>query len=156
MEKCKELFLEDIVKVCLFQSKSCQFPIPFSIQNIQEMTGYTLPKETMAIGLDANIITAKEGTLSAKSTQERTANGVIYTFSIEATVEGKEDDLSMAYNKIIKEDHVAVIYTQDGMKYLCYSLPNTFDISMPITINGYTSTKVSLSMKSCSNFIRIK
>lgn len=154
MDNCKELFLDDIVKISIHPVAGCRFPIPFSVPAITSMTG-TLSTPVLEIGYGVNEITAVEESISAQCSTPTSPNRNMCDIEITASIEGNDDSFADLYIKIGNKDHHVCLHKSDGTRYLCYSLPHTFQYNAPISFQSGESRQLSLTMKSNSEFIKL-
>lgn len=153
MEKCNELFLDDIVEIDIHPVAGCVFPIPYSVQGITSMSNCTLSDPVLRIGQGEGMVPAVEGSMTAKCTINRQAQGMLAAIDISANVEEDTEIIRSLYNKIIRKDYYAVLHRRDGRRSLCYTLPNTFSFQSPVNVQGAETRSLSISMKACSEFI---
>lgn len=156
MKNCKELFLEDIIEISLHPVAGCQFPIPAALPGIMSMANCVLSAPTLQLGEGENMLSAVQGSMSAKCTGVQQGNGVVYNINITAQVEDNVDEIRRIYNNLCQDgDYFIVLRKADDTLHLCYTLTNTFDFQSPVTIQGTASRQLSIALKAMSEFIPI-
>lgn len=155
MDNCKELFLDDIVEISVHPVNGCSFPIPFAVQGIQQMSGCTLSAPVLHIGMEEGMTEPVLGSMTAKCSPDFQPNGTVFTFDITATIEGEADAVRNAYINIGNNDHYVCLRKRDGSLLLCYTLPGSFAMKCPVTINGTQSRQISITTQALSEFVVI-
>lgn len=155
MEKCKELFIDDIVGITVHTVSGCRFPIPNIVQGITSMSNCVLSTPVLAIGNGDSMISPVDGSMTAKCSQDIQATGMVFNIEVSVNIEDDVETLREAYINIGNNDHFVCLQKNDGSLYLCYTLPNTFSFKAPSTIKGSQTAALSFTLKAYSEFISI-
>ena len=153
---CLETFLEGVAEVFVYPTANCTIPVPFCVAQILELQNcsFVNPALHLALtdGLGANVIASS---LTAKVTPGVEGSGTIYNFDISASVESSSDNVRDIYKEIEKKDCIVVLKLMDDTMRLCYTLPNTFNLSHPLSYDSNSQRSISMTLKSRSEFIPV-
>ena len=152
--KCDELFLEGITDLYLYPFVAGNLMAPFYKSNIKELHDVEPPECSLHIStIEGNKILASS--ISAKQTQTKEILGIVYDFEISASVEESNDELHFSPAFLHYEDYFVMLKLADERLFLCNSIPGTFDISIPYSIEETRQSTVRISLRSLSGFIHM-
>lgn len=156
-DNCKEFFLEGIIDVYIYPTKSSSIPVPFSVAQVLNINNCSFTDALLHIATqDGSPVVAE--TLTAKSTISKMGSQTMFSLEISATITDGKENVRETQRKIAieEEDCYIVIRREDGQLYLCYTLPNTFSFNATTNVSQ-TEEQMSLttSCKSLSDFIPI-
>lgn len=151
---CRELFLDDIVKLELFPAAQCQFPLPANIP-LSEMTGATFGAPALSIDLtgDADVQAAELPTL--KVSTGRSVAGLVYNQELQVSVLHGAEVASKAVASLQGSDFHVVYTKADGTRWLSYSLWNTSLADIDDTHAASRACMVKIKLSSMSNLIAL-
>lgn len=156
-DNCKEIFLEGITDAYVYPAEGSSIPVPFSMAQILQINNCKFADTLLHIGT-ADGAEAFAETLTAKNSISKSGFGYLFTLSISATITDGKENVRETQRKIAieKQDCYIVLKREDGLLFLCYTLPNTFSFNA-ITNSTQTSEQISLtiSCNSLSDFIPI-
>ena len=152
--KCDELFLEGVTDLYLYPFVVGNLMAPFYEINIKELHDIEPPECALHIStIEGNEILASS--ISAKQTQKKEMLGIVYDFEVSASVEESNDELHFSPASLHYEDYFVVLKLADERLFLCNSIPGTFDISIPYSIEETRQSTVRISLRSLSGFIHM-
>ena len=154
-DSCKELFLDGVTDIYLYQTNNLSFAIPFSVPQILSLTVDKMPSPNVHLSLaDENAIIATS--LSAKVSPDLNGNGIIYSYEISAVIASGIETISEIHKDIKQNDCYVVLRRDDGTLRLCYTLPNTFLFKPTESVSSSdNSTSLSVTLKAMSDFIEL-
>lgn len=148
---CKELFLDDIVKVQFYPVGAIKSSVPRTIPSIVSL-GITLPSQpSMSISYTDDDNIARENSITVSQNSER-KGCIIYKYGVSAVLDAYKEDYQRTFRELMNDDHDVVLTKSDGTSVLLFALPGSFSFSYTDTMKD-VSIKVSLS--SYSSFIKI-
>lgn len=164
IENCKEQILDDVVRVDVVLASECDFAVPFQI-SLTEMSGTkTVDGQVVdrigapGLSLAYNVQDGDDGEIdsapSLKQTEKQQAMGIVVNHDLQVPITAGFEATRHAVKGLQTRHFHVVLTTQDGMRYLLYSLPNTSLLLLDEqSINQKTTVKVTL--QSVSHVIRL-
>ena len=154
-QNCNEQFLNDIIKVELVLASACAFSIPFSIPGISTIGG-TVGSASLKVAASAQ--DGDDGEYEQnpvpKQQDKREAAGTIVQHSMQVAVTAGHADVRSKVAALQYKDFNVVLTTQDGLRYLIYSLPATSQVM--IEEQGVDDTlTLKITSQSLNRIIRI-
>lgn len=154
-QNCNEQFLNDIIKVELVLASACTFSIPFSIPGISAIGG-TVGSALLKVAASAQ--QGDDGEYEQqpvlKQQDKREAAGTLVQHSVQVAVTAGHADVRSKVAALQYKDFNVVLTTQDGLRYLIYSLPATSQVM--IEEQGVDDTlTLKITSQSLNHIIRI-
>lgn len=152
---CKELFLDDIVKLEIYPADQCRFPLPANL-TLSEMPGAVFSEHCLTLDLtgEADVQAADVPTL--KISTARSMAGLTYTHDLQVSVQFGAPLVSAAI-VYLKNADFHVVYTKaDGTRWLSYSLWNTSLIDFDDTHATARACQLKVKLSSMSDLIQLK
>lgn len=152
---CRELFLDGVTDVYLYQNSKLSFTIPFNVQQILQLSVSNMPSPDVHLSLtDEKALIATS--LSAKVSPELSGNGMVYSYEISATIASGFDTIIEIQKDFRQNDYYVVLRMNDGSLRLCYTMPNTFLFKPTENVtSSETSTSLTITLKAMSDFIEL-
>lgn len=155
-QNCNEQFLNDIIKVELVLASACTFSIPFSIPEISTIGG-TVGSASLKVAASAQQ-GVDDGEYEQqpvlKQQDKREAAGTLVQHSVQVAVTAGHADVRSKVAALQYKDFNVVLTTQDGLRYLIYSLPATSQVM--IDEQGVDDTlTLKITSQSLNHIIRI-
>lgn len=150
--QCKEAFLEDVVRIDVYNSSEVSFTLPVNLPGINSMAAPSLPaaKLSLVYGESEAAYAVRDGSIKVKQTQKQAGSGLIYIYNVEAVVETGISDVVERVRGMLNADHHIVATKADGMRYLLYALPNTFSADQS---NDSSELSLKMAVSSVSGFV---
>ena len=164
IQNCNEQLLDDVVRVDLVLASECKIDIPFQIAKT-DMPGTRVvngsPVDIIGapgLSLAYNVEDGDDGEIDSapvlKQTDKQVAAGIVVTHDLQVPVTaGFEATKTAVIGLQMRHFHV-VLTTQDGVRYLLYSLPNTSLLLLDEQDVNRTAT-VKVTLQSMSHVIRL-
>ena len=152
--QCNELFLDDIVRIRVFKSGSCeQLEVPSTVPGFTRFNIYDVyfMNPVLDISYDGKVA-ALENSINLKQSTRHYGSSMLYIYNVESNIISGNTDLKSLLPTLQTQDHDILITKSDGSVYLLYELPGTF--SADIEDNNGT-TRLTLSLSSVDDFIQI-
>lgn len=154
-QNCNEQFLNDIIKVELVLASACAFSVPFSIPKISTIGG-TVGSASLKVAASAQ--EGDDGEYEQqpvlKQQDKREAAGTLVQHSVQVAVTAGHADVRSKVAALQYKDFNVVLTTQDGLRYLIYSLPATSQVM--IDEQGVDDTlTLKITSQSLNRIIRI-
>lgn len=154
-QNCNEQFLNDIIKVELVLASACAFSIPFSIPGISTIGG-TVGSASLKVAASAQ--EGDDGEYEQqpvlKQQDKREAAGTLVQHSMQVAVTAGHADVRSKVAALQYKNFNVVLTTQDGLRYLIYSLPATSQVM--IDEQGVDDTlTLKITSQSLNHIIRI-
>ena len=152
---CREIFLDGVTDAYLYKMNEVQFAVPFSVPRILQMNDCVLPAPQLHIATSGDDGLLADS-LTAKVTEEKSGNGVVFTHEISAIITINNDNVRETCQNVAQDECFVVLRRQDDALLLCYTLPGTylFKVATSATLSEEQRT-LSFSLKSLSDFITI-
>lgn len=156
ISSCNENFLDGVASISLYPVETSKIGTPFSVPQITSLSGCTFPAATVEFSVSEKDGAFLADSLTAKTSFTNSANGMVYTYELSATVTDSAHELRELYAKINGGEYYAVVQTFAGELLLCFTLPGTFLMTMPANLSqSETQTSVTIQLKAMSDFILI-
>lgn len=164
IENCKEQILDDVVRVDVVLASECDFAVPFQI-SLTEMAGTkTVDGQTIdrvgaaGLSLAYSVQDGDDGEMDSaptlKQTEKQQAMGIVVNHDLQVPITSGFEATRHAVKGLQTRHFHVVLTTQEGVRYLLYSLPNTSLLLLDEqSVNQKTTVKVTL--QSMSHVIRL-
>lgn len=164
IQNCNEQLLDDVVRVDLVLASECKIDIPFQIA-LTEMAGTKVvggsPTDIIGapgLSLAYNVQDGDDGEIDSapvlKQTDKQVAAGIVVTHDLQVPVTAGFEATKTAVRGLQMRHFHVVLTTQDGVRYLLYSLPNTSLLLLDEQDVNRTAT-VKVTLQSMSHVIRL-
>ena len=156
MEICNEIFLEDIVKVQIYRTQSCQSAIPQGVRTYAAEVSLGVPAIELALNperQDGVAVGCLVQTPQVKVTNHPQRGGMIYQHELTATIERGVNSVSGAVGALVGRDVHIIYITAGGDMYLSQSLANTCLLIAEDNISSGRMLTIKASVKSFSPLI---
>jgi hypothetical protein len=164
IENCKEQILDDVVRVDLVLASLCDFDVPFKVRAVTMAGTKTVSGETIdrvgAAGLSLAFM-VKDGddgeidsAPSLRQTEKQQAAGIVVSHDLQVPVTAGFEATRIAVEGLQTRHFHVVLTTQDGMRYLLYSLPGTSLLLLDEQDANQRAT-VKMTLQSMSHVIRL-
>lgn len=164
IQNCNEQLLDDVVRVDLVLASECKIDIPFQIAKT-DMPGTRVvngsPVDIIGapgLSLAYNVQDGDDGEMDSapvlKQTDKQVAAGIVVTHDLQVPVTAGFEATRIAVEGLQMRHFHVVLTTQDGVRYLLYSLPNTSLLLLDEQDVNRTAT-VKVTLQSMSHVIRL-
>lgn len=164
IQNCNEQLLDDVVRVDLVLASECKIDIPFQIA-LTEMAGTRVIGGSAVdiigapgLSLAYNVQDGDDGEIDSapvlKQTDKQVAAGIVVTHDLQVPVTAGFEATRIAVEGLQMRHFHVVLTTQDGVRYLLYSLPNTSLLLLDEQDVNRTAT-VKVTLQSMSHVIRL-
>lgn len=157
-QNCKEQILDDIVQVDIVAASKCLFVIPFQTAGIITMRENDKTIGPADISILYNVQNDGEWEMDSapllKQSEKRSAAGIIVSHDLQVPILSGFESMREATNALHTKDFHVVMTTQEGVRYLLYSLPNSCEILFDEQDVNQSST-IKVSLQSMSHIIRL-
>ena len=164
IQNCNEQLLDDVVRVDLVLASECKIDVPFQIA-LTEMAGTKVvggsPVDIIGVpglSLAYNVQDGDDGEIDSapvlKQTDKQVAAGIVVTHDLQVPVTAGFEATKTAVRGLQMRHFHVVLTTQDGVRYLLYSLPNTSLLLLDEQDVNRTAT-VKVTLQSMSHVIRL-
>lgn len=155
---CNETFLSEVTHVELVTAASCSIPVPPNAIALTELAGCTVGTPSLVVDTtdDDSYTGLMESAPTLKPSMKAQAGGRIrqHDLSVPVRINNK---VRQAVDALQGVDFHVVLRTQDGTRYLLYSLPGSPAVSIDGQFGG-ADPKMTLkvSLQSLSGMIQMK
>lgn len=152
--QCKEAFLDDVVRIDVYQSSEVSFALPVNIPGINSMATPSLPTAQLHLSYgdsDAGYA-VRDGSIKVKQSQKKHGNYLIYIYNIEAVVESGVNGVVDKVGAMLHKDHHIVATKASGDRVLLYGLPNSWSIDQS---NDAKDLSLKMAVSSVNGFISL-
>lgn len=139
IQTCREQILDDVVRVDLVPASECHFAIPFQVglseMAVANLSGWTPQSTSHAVigqaglSLAFSVQDGDDGEMDSaptlKQTEKQAAAGVVVTHDLQVPVTAGFEATRVAVRGLQTRHFHVVLTTQDGTRWLLYSLPCT-------------------------------
>ena len=164
IQNCNEQLLDDVVRVDLVLASECKIGIPFQIAKT-DMPGTRVvngsPVDIIGapgLSLAYNVQDGDDGEIDSapylKQTEKQQAAGIVVTHDLQVPVTAGFEATRIAVEGLQTRHFHVVLTTDDGVRYLLYSLPNTSLLLLDEQDVNRTAT-VKVTLQSMSHVIRL-
>ena len=164
IQNCNEQLLDDVVRVDLVLASECKLVVPFQVAMIEMDGTYTeggVTKDRIGaagLSLAYNVQDGDDGEIDSapvlKQTDKQVAAGIVVTHDLQVPVTAGFEATRIAVEGLQTRHFHVVLTTQDGVRYLLYSLPNTSLLLLDEQDVNRTAT-VKVTLQSMSHVIRL-
>jgi len=163
-QNCNEQVLDDVVRVDLVLASLCDLSVPFKVK-LTEMAGTKrvsgevvdrigAPELSIAYAVKDGDDGEMDSAPSLKQTEKRQALGIIVNHDLQVPVTAGFEATRTAVEGLQTRHFHVVLTTDDGTRYLLYSLPGSSLILLDEqSVNQQATVKVTL--QSMSHVIRL-
>lgn len=164
IQNCNEQLLDDVVRVDLVLASECKIGIPFQIAKT-DMPGTRVvngsPVDIIGapgLSLAYNVQDGDDGEIDSapylKQTEKQQAAGIVVTHDLQVPVTAGFEATRIAVEGLQTRHFHVVLTTDDGVRYLLYSLPQSSLLLLDEQdVNQKATVKVTL--QSMSHVIRL-
>ena len=164
IQNCNEQLLDDVVRVDLVLASECKIGIPFQIAKT-DMPGTRVvngsPVDIIGapgLSLAYNVQDGDDGEIDSapvlKQTDKQVAAGIVVTHDLQVPVTAGFEATRIAVEGLQTRHFHVVLTTDDGVRYLLYSLPQSSLLLLDEQdVNQKATVKVTL--QSMSHVIRL-
>lgn len=168
IQNCSDQLLDDVVRVDVVLAASCHFAVPFQVSRVEmavENLGQWTPQSTnhpvigqALLSVAYNVQDGDDGEIesapSLKQTDKQVAAGIMVSHDLQVPVTAGFEATKIAVKGLQTRHFHVILTTQDGTRYLLYSLPGTSLLLLEEQdVNQRTTVKVTL--QSMSHVIRL-
>ena len=159
-QNCLEQILNDVVRVDLVPSDLCDLAVPFSVSGLTTMAGtkqqggQTVDRiGAAALSLAYSVQDGDDGEIDSapvlKQSEKQQAAGYVVTHDLQVPVSAFFQATREAVAALQGKDFHAVLTTGDGVRYLCYSVPNASSVTLEEQgVNSSSTVRVQLQSMS--------
>ena len=151
MNHCKELFLEDVVRVQVYYADN--FPLTTSpcVPGIASVSiDDSFPTPDLDFGYNTEDIIAEEKSIVVKQSTKQSGSTLLYIYNVDATITQGNKEVAALLPRICTLEYYIVLTKSDGSKILLLSVPNTCKIDATNTI---ATGQLHISLSSVNNYI---
>lgn len=164
IQNCNEQLLDDVVRVDLVLASECKIDIPFQIAKT-DMPGTRMvngsPVDIIGapgLSLAYNVQDGDDGEMDSapylKQTEKQQAAGIVVSHDLQVPVTAGFEATRIAVEGLQTRHFHVVLTTDDGVRYLLYSLPQSSLLLLDEQdVNQKATVKVTL--QSMSHVIRL-
>jgi len=164
IQNCNEQVLDDVVRVDVVLASLCDLPVPFKVK-LTEMEGTKrvsgevvdrigAPGLSIAYAVKDGDDGEMDSAPSLKQTEKQQAMGVVVSHDLQVPVTAGFEATKIAVQGLQTRHFHVVLTTDDGTRYLLYSLPGSSLLLMDEqNVNQQATIKITL--QSASHVIRL-
>lgn len=164
IQNCSEQLLDDVVRVDVVLASLCDLEVPFQVRCTEMASTKTVDGQTVSrigapgLSLAYNVQDGDDGEIesapSLKQTDKQVAAGIVVSHDLQVPVTAGFEATRVAVKGLQTRHFHVVLTTQDGTRYLLYSLPSTSLLLLDEQdVNQRTTVK--LTLQSMSHVIRL-
>ena len=164
IQNCNEQLLDDVVRVDLVLASECKIGIPFQIAKT-DMPGTRVvngsPVDIIGapgLSLAYNVQDGDDGEIDSapvlKQTDKQVAAGIVVTHDLQVPVTAGFEATRIAVEGLQTRHFHVVLTTDDGVRYLLYSLPQSSLLLLDEQDVNQKAT-VKITLQSMSHVIRL-
>ena len=168
IQNCSEQILDDVVRIDLVLAASCHFAVPFQVSRVEmavaNLSEWTPQSTNHAVigqallSVAYNVQDGDDGEMdsapSLQQTEKQQAMGVVVSHDLQVPVTAGFEATRTAVEGLQTRHFHVVLTTDDGTRYLLYSLPGTSLLLLDEqNVNQQATVKVTL--QSMSHVIRL-
>lgn len=159
IQNCNEQLLDDVVRVDLVLASECKIDIPFQIAKT-DMPGTRVvngsPVDIIGapgLSLAYNVQDGDDGEMDSapylKQTEKQQAAGIVVSHDLQVPVTAGFEATRIAVEGLQTRHFHVILTTDDGTRYLLYSLPGSSLLLLDEQgVNATATVKVTLQSKS--------
>lgn len=164
IQNCNEQILDDVVRVDVVLASLCDLPVPFNVR-LTEMVGTKVVEGQIVDRIGApglsiayNVQDGDDGEMESaptlKQTDKQQAAGIVVAHDLQVPVTAGFEATRVAVEGLQTRHFHVVLTTQDGTRYLLYSLPNTSLLLLDEQDLNQKAT-VKMTLQSMSHVVRL-
>ena len=164
IQNCNEQVLDDVVRVDVVLASLCDLEVPFKVK-MTEMAGTKTvdgqavdrigaPGLSLAYNVQDGDDGEMDGTPTLKQTEKQQAMGIVVNHDLQVPVTAGFEATRKAVEGLQTRHFHVVLTTDDGTRYLLYSLPNTSLLLLDEQDVNQKAT-VKLTLQSMSHVVRL-
>ena len=168
IQVCNEQFLDNVVRVDVVLASSCHFVTPFKIkmtemvvENLNQWTPQTSGHPVIGqalLSVAYNVQDGDDGEMesapSLKQSEKQQAMGVVVSHDLQVPVTAGFEATRIAVEGLQTRHFHVILTTDDGTRYLLYSLPGS-SLLLLDEQDVNTSATVKVTLQSASHVIRL-
>lgn len=168
IQTCNEQILDDVIRIDLVQAASCHFSIPFQISQtemaVANLSQWTPQSTNHAVIGQAKLSLAfivqdgddgeMDSAPSLKQTEKQQAAGIVVSHDLQVPVTAGFEATRVAVQSLQTRHFHVILTTQDGTRYLLYSLPQSSLLLLDEQDVNQKAT-VKITLQSMSHVIRL-
>ena len=163
IQNCNEQLLDDVVRIDLVLAASCHFAVPFQVSltemavaNLSEWTPQSTDHAVIGqalLSVAYNVQDGDDGEMdsapSLRQNDKQAADGITVSHDLQIPVTAGFEETKTAVQGLQTRHFHVILTTQDGTRYLLYSLPCTSLLLLDEQdVNQKATVKVTLQSKS--------
>lgn len=163
IQNCNEQLLDDVVRIDLVLAASCHFAVPFQVSltemavaNLSEWTPQSTNHPVIGqalLSVAYNVQDGDDGEMdsapSLKQSDKQATSGIVVNHDMQIPITAGFEATKIAVQGLQTRHFHAILTTQDGTRYLLYSLPGTSLLLLDEQdVNQKATVKVTLQSKS--------
>jgi len=161
---CKDQTLDDVVRVDVVLASLCDLPVPFKVKKTEMagtkvVDGQTVDRiGTPGLSIAYAVQDGDDGEMdsapSLKMTEEQQAEGIVVSHNLQVPVTAGYEATEIAVQGLQTRHFHVVLTTDDGTRYLLYSLPGSSLLLLDEQEVKHQAT-VKITLQSASHVIRL-
>lgn len=164
IQNCSEQILDDVVRVDVVLASLCDLPVPFKVK-LTEMAGTkTVSGQTVdrigapGLSIAYSVQDGDDGEMesapSLKQTEKQQAMGIVVSHDLQVPVTAGFEATKIAVQGLQTRHFHVVLTTDDGTRYLLYSLPGSSLLLLDEQEVNQKAT-VKLTLQSMSHVVKL-
>lgn len=164
IQNCNEQILDDVVRVDVVLASLCDLPVPFNVRLTEMASTKVVEGQTVdrigapGLSIAYNVQDGDDGEMESaptlKQTDKQQAAGIVVAHDLQVPVTAGFEATRVAVEGLQTRHFHVVLTTQDGTRYLLYSLPNTSLLLLDEQDLNQKAT-VKLTLQSMSHVVRL-
>ena len=164
IQNCNEQILDDVVRVDVVLASLCDLPVPFNVRLTEMVCTKVVEGQTVdrigapGLSIAYNVQDGDDGEMESaptlKQTDKQQAAGIVVAHDLQVPVTAGFEATRVAVEGLQTRHFHVVLTTQDGTRYLLYSLPNTSLLLLDEQDLNQKAT-VKLTLQSMSHVVRL-
>lgn len=164
IQNCNEQLLDDVVRVDVVLASLCDMEVPFQVRTNEMASTKTVGGQTVSrIGMPGlsiayDVKDGDDGEIESapvlKQSDKQVAAGIMVSHDLQVPVTAGFEATRVAVEGLQTRHFHVVLTTQDGTRYLLYSLPGTSLLLLDEQDVNH-STTVKMTLQSMSHVIRL-
>lgn len=159
IQNCNEQLLDDVVRIDLVLASLCDLEVPFQVRCKEMASTKTVDGQTVSrigapgLSLAYNVQDGDDGEMdsapSLKQSDKQVTSGITVNHDLQIPVTAGFEATKIAVQSLQTRHFHVILTTQDGTRYLLYSLPGTSLLLLDEQdVNQKATVKVTLQSKS--------
>jgi hypothetical protein len=168
IQNCNEQLLDDVVRIDLVLASSCHFAVPFQVSRVEmavENLGQWTPQSTdhavigqALLSVAYNVQDGDDGEMdsapSLKQSDKQVTSGIVVSHDLQIPVTAGFEATKIAVQSLQTRHFHVVLTTDEGTRYLLYSLPGSSLLLLDEQEVNQKAT-VKITLQSMSHVIRL-